>query len=154
MLTILKFPTTPKQMAIWLFAIILTSAVGAGLYLPTPNPELDVQGVAQDWELPLVYTPDNPEQTHRTLNQRNAWGSKDGKITTNQAANDWRLAGIVQSGKQRFALLQDKNDNKIQRYAEGQTLDDGHKLIKIHADAIELQSSAEIKIEYLYRKSN
>ncbi|MCV6638520.1 type II secretion system protein N [Candidatus Albibeggiatoa sp. nov. NOAA] len=154
----MKLPSTPKQISIWLVALAI-GAFGLGFILiPTPNPAIDAQQVQNEWQLPHIYLFGNAQQVYNQLQKRQAWGkankairkAKDG--TVKLLSKNWRLAGIIQSGQQRFALLQDTKKNKVQRYSVGDILDNGGQLVKIHADAVEIKLAGDIDTEYLYPK--
>lgn len=152
----MKIPSTPKQIGIWL-TLIAGSVFGlAFITIPTPNPALDAQQATNEWTLPYIYLFENTQQVYNQLQKRQAWGkavpvrTKNGVTTMRVLEKNWRLAGITQTGQQRFALLQDTKKNKVQRYAEGDMLDNGGQLIKIHADAVEIMLAGNIATEYLY----
>lgn len=151
----MKLPSTPKQMGLWLAGLAVLT-VGLSLVLiPTPNPTSDAQQVQTEWQLDNIYLFEHPQQVYNQLQQRQAWGktARDNQADTS-VAQSWRLAGITQSGRQRFALLLDTTNNKVQRYAEGDMLDNGGQLIKIHADAVEIKLAGDINTAYLHPRNN
>jgi Tfp pilus assembly protein PilP len=153
----MKLPSTPKQIGLWLAVLAITTSGAALVLIPTPNPTIDVQQAQNEWQLPHIYLFENAQQVYNQLRKRQAWGAteqakktaKDGLLSRN-----WRLAGIVQTGQQRFALLQDTKENKVQRYSVGDTLDNGGQLVKIHADAVEIKLAGDTDTEYLYPRQN
>ncbi|WP_353572296.1 type II secretion system protein N [Candidatus Albibeggiatoa sp. nov. BB20] len=155
----MKLPSTPKQIGLWIAALAVTALGTAWILIPAPNPSRDAQQAQNEWQLPNIYLFENSQQVYNQLQKRQAWGKteqakRNAKNKTQLLSKNWRLAGIVQSGQQRFALLQDTKKNKVQRYSVGDTLDNGGQLVKIHADAVEIKLAGDIDTEYLYPRKN
>ncbi len=153
----MKLPSTPKQISLWLAVLTSITLVAAWLLIPLPNPSVDVQQAQTQWQSPNIYLFENSQQVYNQLQKRQAWGGNTDTQTKSEQrllSKDWRLAGIVQTGQQRFALLQDIKQNKVQRYAVGDTLDNGGQLIKIYADAVEIKLAGNIDTEYLHPRKH
>lgn len=153
----MKLPTTPKQITLWLGIFAFVTFGLAFIFIPTPNPSIDAQQAQNEWELPNIYLFEDAQQVYNILKKRQIWGQVDKpkeKGNVQLLSKDWRLAGIVQTGEQRFALLQDTKQNKVQRYSIGDMLDNGGQVIDIHADAVEIKLAGDIDTEYLYPQKN
>ena len=151
----MKLPSTPKQMGIWIAGLTAVSLGLSFVLIPTPNPSIDAQQAQTEWQLDNIYLFENAQQVYNQLQKRQVWGATALKKQTEKSlAQNWRLAGITQAGQQRFALLLDTKNNKVQRYTEGDKLDNGGQLIKIHADAVEIKLAGDIDTEYLHPRNN
>lgn len=129
----------------------------------TSSPQLTTDNW-RNWELPQ---PLNYQAFIDTIRQKKAWREPPPSVGLPPASNvpaapvkpaeppkpeivrDWHLRGIVTEGKQRFALIIDK-EQKIKRYAHLDILPDGSSIEKITDNSVEIIQHGTPEIICLY----
>lgn len=109
-----------------------------------------------EWTLPKL-TPDNVQPAYDKLKKQSPWGpektvdgqNKEAKTADKPKESLWKLAGIIQEGDKRYALLASEN-NEFKRYAANETLPNGTVLLKIAENTIELKNNDTVTSLQLY----
>lgn len=84
----------------------------------------------------------------RTVTRGRPWGEEDAGSRGKARSGQWRFCGVVRSGENRFALIEE--DKKVRRYTQGDTLPGGMILKTVGNDHIEVQTGDEIRVFKLY----
>lgn len=151
-----------KQRYIKLLLIIMMGSIAAILlnyYWLVQLPALSSENIAEhtvNWELPKL-TPVNVQAAYDKLKKQSPWGTekavddknKETKEADKSKESHWKLAGIIQEGNQRYALLASDN-NEFKRYAENETLPNNAVLLKIADNRIELKNNDTVTTLQLY----
>ncbi len=109
-----------------------------------------------EWSLPKLPT-ENVQTAYDKLKKQSPWGTekavddknKETKEADKSKESHWKLAGIIQEGNQRYALLASDN-NEFKRYAENETLPNNAVLLKIADNRIELKNNDTVTVLQLY----
>jgi hypothetical protein len=136
-------------------------------WISSPTPKSSAQTTTDNWrnlELPQSI---NYQALIDTIRQKKAWREPPPSAGSPSAPNapaapvkpaeppkpeivrDWHLRGIVKEGKQRFALLIDK-EQKIKRYAQLDVLPDGSVIEKITDNMVEIVQNGTPETICLY----
>lgn len=151
-----------------IISLIGVSALTGGLaFWLVQIPQLSpITAHADDpWQLPTLSNPDNLQKIYFKLRSKlKPWKEKKTKskappkpkaattpTTSTSKKVEWQLVGIVQEGRQRFALLLNKATNKVNRYAVGNALPEGTQLLTIRDDFVEISQEGKTKTVHLYR---
>ena len=144
-----------------LLAVLTSLAALWQIRIPTIGQS--VTPVEDNWTLPTLSQATQLQKTYVKLRKLKPWGSKNTKTTSTKAKRkakkqtpkkprpDWRFAGVVQRGQQRYILLLDKN-NKATQYHIQSKLPNGARLVRIHNDFIEVLQDGKLKTIPLYPK--
>ena len=150
-----------------IISLISVSALTGGLaFWLVQIPQLKPTTAHADdpWHLPTLSNPDHLQDVYFKLRSKlKPWKEKKTKSkappkpkaattpTTTSKKAEWQLVGIVQEGRQRFALLLNKATNKVNRYAVGNALPEGTQLLTIRDDFVEISQEGKTKTVHLYR---
>jgi hypothetical protein len=149
------------------FGGIMIINIGLALqWIPAPTPKSTTQPITDNWRNLELPQPVNYQAFIDTIRQKKAWREPPSSATTPTATGapatakpaeppkpeivrDWQVRGIVKEGKQRFALLIDK-EQKIKRYAQSDVLPDGSVIEKIHDSMVEIVQNGTPETICLY----
>lgn len=142
----------------------LTGALAFGL-VQIPQLESSTDHANDPWHLPTLSNPAHLQKLYFKLGRElKPWKEKKTKQKKAQAKPkppttatktskkvEWQLVGIVDEGRQRFALLLNKSTHKVNRYAVGNALPEGRQLLTIRDDFVEISQEGKTKTVHLYR---
>ncbi|HIE02995.1 MAG TPA: hypothetical protein EYP59_22395 [Thiotrichaceae bacterium] len=151
-----------------IISLIGVSALTGGLaFWLVQIPQLEPTSAHADdpWHLPTLSNSDHLQKIYFKLRGKlKPWKEKKTKskaspkpkapttpTTSTSKKAQWQLVGIVQEGRQRFALLLNKSTNKVNRYAVGSALPEGTQLLTIRDDFVEISQAGKTKTVHLYR---
>lgn len=122
-------------------------------WIVSPTPKSSAQATHDNWRNLELPQPINYQAFIDVMRQKKAWREppppaipapnapaapvKPAEPPKPEIVRDWQLRGIIKEGKQRFALLVDK-EQKIKRYAQSDILPDGSMIEKIHDSMVEI----------------
>jgi len=143
-----------------LLAVLTSLAALWQIQIPTIGHSINQ--TEDNWTLPTLSQATQLQKTYVKLRKLKPWGSE--KKSTSRKRNtktkkqppkkprpDWRFAGVVQRGQQRYILILDKN-NKATQYHIKSKLPNGAHLVRIHNDFIEVLQDGKLKSIPLYPK--
>jgi hypothetical protein len=150
-----------------IISVVGVSALTGGLafwLVQVPEVKHTTSQADAPWNLPTLSNPDHLQEVYYKLRRKlNPWKEQKTKSkvkpkvkvstrpTKTSKKIQWQLVGIVEEGRQRFALLLNKSTNKINRYLVGSVLPEGKKLVTIRDDFVEISEAGKIKTMHLYR---
>jgi len=148
-----------KRTIIALILLAVLTSLTASWQIQIPTIGQSVNQAEDNWALPPLSQATQLQKTYIKLRKLNPWGS-DTKTTSRRAKKtktkapkkprpDWRFAGVVQQGQQRYILILDKN-NKATQYHIKSKLPNGARLVRIHNDFIEVLQDGKLKTIALY----
>ncbi len=149
---------------IGLSGIVLINIGLAWQWISSPTPKASAQTINDNWRNLELPQPVNYQVLIDVIRQKKAWREPSPPPTSPSAPNapvspaeppkpeivrDWQLRGIIKEGKQRFALLIDK-EQKIKRYAQSAVLPDGSVIEKIGDNVVEIVQNGTPETICLY----
>jgi hypothetical protein len=135
-------------------------------WIDSPSPKLSTQVLSDNWQALELPKPVNYQAFIDIVHQKQAWREPPPSTTPPTAGaspapvkpatppkpeivRDWQVRGIVKEGKQRFALLIDK-EQKIKRYTQADVLPDGSVIEQIDDSRVEIVQNGTPEIICLY----
>lgn len=146
----------------WIVIGLALATPGLAFWLAPGPPLAGRAGAAAEsaWVLPALPAADSALLAYQRLQARQPTGAagetvaddgaKAGDAAEPLAEGDWRLRGVVQTGGQRYALIETAA-GKTRRYREGEVLPRGEKLRAVRRDHIEISAQEATAIRVLYR---
>ncbi len=151
---------------IGLGGIVLINIGLAWQWISSPTPKSSAQTTTDNWRNLELPQPVNYQALIDTIRQKKAWREpppppaplaagtpaapiKPAEPPKPEIVRDWHLRGIVKEGKQRFALLIDK-EQKIKRYAQLDVLPDGSVIEQITDNMVEIVQNGTPETICLY----
>lgn len=136
----------------WRLSVLLALAfaMGAGLNLWLMEPSLPDKPLEEreaDWRLPKMHPDRSVEASYQRLARSQPWGKEQ---TAAAAEKSWFLRGIVATGEQRHALI-DEGEPFSKRYRAGEVLVNGDRLLSIGDNAIEVERQEQRRRIKLYQ---
>lgn len=126
-----------QRLGLWL--VYLLALLGAALGLNPGAPTSPALSGAEPtaWDMPAMPAAGGVDAAYRNLSQRKPWGEASATgaaVVTAQAGAPWTLQGIIRQGGVPRALI--RQDGILRRYAVGDRLPDGERLLDIRANGI------------------
>lgn len=132
-----------------LFACAVLLGWHAGHVVVAPGAAVEPEA----WQLPQIKKSD-PEKDLAALAARKPWSTSAAPTPSKAAAaTNWRFAGVVQRGDERYALVVSGTDAaaKVSYLRTGETLPDGSVLVEITADSATSASDPASPDRHTYR---
>jgi hypothetical protein len=147
-------------------AVLVAGAVILGWHAGEPATATAPAPVPAPWALPQINLSD-PARDVASLTARHPWGGGAGfhdidspQRTPAPAGAPWHLAGIIERGGERFALILVGQGPaaKLEYRAKGDLLPDGNVLVQIGADSATSEAgkaaAAERRVYRLFERAN